>query len=94
MRETSDLLPLACAQPGTWPATQARALTGNPTGDHLILRPALNPLSHTSQSEIFFFKILPGDNKPAHLHSKEKKTGVFNIYVICFPYSIPTLSSA
>ena len=34
---------------GTWPATQARALTGNGTSDPLFFRPALNPLSHTSQ---------------------------------------------
>ena len=42
-------LPLACPQPGTWPATQACALTGNRTGDPLVHRPVLNPLSHTSQ---------------------------------------------
>ena len=35
----------------TWPATQACALTGKGTGDPLVLRPALNPLSHTSQGE-------------------------------------------
>ena len=34
---------------GTWPATQACALTGNWTGHPVVLRPALNPLSHTSQ---------------------------------------------
>ena len=34
---------------GTWPTTQACALTGNRTGDPLVLRLALNPLSHTSQ---------------------------------------------
>ena len=34
---------------GTWPATQACALTGNRTEDLLVHRPALNPLSHTSQ---------------------------------------------
>ena len=34
---------------GTWPATQACALTGNWTSDPLALRPVLNPLSHTSQ---------------------------------------------
>ena len=34
---------------GTWPATQACALTGNWTGDSLVHRPALNPLSYTSQ---------------------------------------------
>ena len=32
-----------------WPATQARALTGNQTNNPLLCRPALNPLSYTSQ---------------------------------------------
>ena len=34
---------------GTWPATQASALTGNRTGDPLVRRLVLSPLSHTSQ---------------------------------------------
>ena len=34
---------------GTWPVTQACALTGNQTGNPLVRRPAFNPLSHTSQ---------------------------------------------
>ena len=34
---------------GTWPATQASALLGNLTGDPLLCRSALNPLSHTRQ---------------------------------------------
>ena len=34
---------------GTWPATQVCALTGNRTGDPLVHRPVLIPLSHTSQ---------------------------------------------
>ena len=34
---------------GTWPTTQVYALTGNWMDDHLVCRPALNPLSHTSQ---------------------------------------------
>ena len=33
---------------GTWPAPQLCALTGNQTGDPLVHRPVLNPLSHTS----------------------------------------------
>ena len=32
----------------TWPTTQACALTGTPTGDPLVHRPVLNPLSHSS----------------------------------------------
>ena len=42
-------MPLAHPPPGAWLATQACALTGNWTGDPLVLRPALNPLNHTSQ---------------------------------------------
>ena len=34
---------------GIWPATQECALTGNQTGDPLVCRLALSPLSHTSQ---------------------------------------------
>ena len=42
-------LPLAHPLLGTWPTTQACALTGNWTGDPLIHKPGLNPLSYTSQ---------------------------------------------
>ena len=42
-------LPLRHLLLGTWPAIQACALTGNQTSNPLILRPALHPLSYTSQ---------------------------------------------
>ena len=42
-------LPLTCPFLGTWPATQACALTGNSTGDPLVCRLVLKPLSYTSQ---------------------------------------------
>ena len=38
---------------GTWPTSQAHALTGNRTDDPLVHRPALSPLSHTSQAELY-----------------------------------------
>ena len=41
-------------QVGTWPATQACALTRNRTGDPVVRRPALNPLSCTSQGMFAF----------------------------------------
>ena len=44
-----DWLPLVRPLLGTWPATQACALTGTQTGDLSVCRPVLNPLSHTSQ---------------------------------------------
>ena len=47
--------PLTCPLLGTWPATQACALTGNRTSDPLVHRPALNPLSHTSQGRTSLF---------------------------------------
>ena len=40
---------------GIWPTTQACALTGNWTGNPWVHRPALNPLSHTSQGKMFIF---------------------------------------
>ena len=39
---------------GSWPAIQARALTGNWTSNPLVRRPVLNPLSHTRQGSIVF----------------------------------------
>ena len=44
-------LPLMCPLLGSWPATQACALTGNQTGDLLLCSLVLNPLSHPSQGK-------------------------------------------
>ena len=52
VRENHHWLPLERPLLGTWPATQACALTGNQTGDPLVCRLALDPLNHTSQGEI------------------------------------------
>ena len=41
---------------GTWPTTQACALTGNRTCNPLVHRLAFNPLSHTSQGEFLIFE--------------------------------------
>ena len=46
-------LPLARPLLGTWPATQACALTGNRTSKPLVHRPALSPLSNTTQGLSF-----------------------------------------
>ena len=52
--------PLAHPTLGTWPATQACAMTGNQTGDALVCRLVLNPLSYTSQGRfISSFWIVP-----------------------------------
>ena len=50
-------LPLTRPLLGTWPETQACALTENWTSDPLLHRQALNPLSHTSQGWIFLKKM-------------------------------------
>ena len=47
----SVCLPLTCPLLGIWPATQACALTGNQTGDPVVCRRVLNPLSRTSQGQ-------------------------------------------
>ena len=51
-RNINVWLPLTHPLLGTWPETQACSLTGNRTGDLLVHRPALNPLSYTSQGSI------------------------------------------
>ena len=51
-----DWLLLHCPQLGTWPATQACALTGNRTGNSLVRRSMLTPLSYTSQGCIYIYK--------------------------------------
>ena len=57
-RDINVWLPVAGPQPGTWPTTQACALTGNRTSDPLVRRPALNPLSHTSQGSLFTSQVI------------------------------------
>ena len=47
-RNINVWLPLMRPLLGTWPITQACALTGNRTGEPLVHRPVLNPLRHTS----------------------------------------------
>ena len=50
---------LSCAPPhGTWPATQACALTGNQTRNPLVCRPLLNQLSYASQGGTILFWLL------------------------------------
>ena len=51
-------LPLTGTLLGTWPATQACALTGNPTSDPLVHRLTLSPLSHSSSGLIPHFNLL------------------------------------
>ena len=46
-------LPLGSPLLGTWPTTQAHAPTGSCTRNHLGLRLALDPLSHTSWGNSF-----------------------------------------
>ena len=54
-RNINVWVPLTCPLLGTWPTTQACALTGNQTSDLLVHKPVLNPLSHTSQGRIVIF---------------------------------------
>ena len=49
---------LTCPFLGTWPPTQACALTGNQTSDPLVCRSALNPLSCTNQGMILVLRCI------------------------------------
>ena len=50
--EKHNWLPLVSPQPGTFPSTQAWALTGNQTSDLFICGTTLSPMSHTSQARM------------------------------------------
>ena len=54
-RNINVWLPLTHPPMGTWPAAQACALTGNPTIDPFVLRPAFNSLSHRALVFIFTY---------------------------------------
>ena len=56
-RNINMWLPLECLLLGTWPTTQACALTGNQTCDPLLCSSVLNPLSHTGQGRAFFINM-------------------------------------
>ena len=84
-----------CACPlGTWPATQACALTRNQTGDPLVLRMVLNPLSYTSQAFTLFVLILI----KGHVHwflrkmKKNRVTGRIIDRYMPWPGTRPTTS--
>ena len=49
-RNVNAWLPIASLLLETWPATQACALTGNQTGNPLVLRPAFNLQSHPARA--------------------------------------------
>ena len=68
-RNINVWLPLAHPLPGTWPPTQACALTGNQTSNPLVCRPVLNPLNHTSQGSINIFdQVYPLLNLRQHMN--------------------------
>ena len=74
-------LPLIPPQLGTWPITQACALTGNQTGDLSVCRMMPTLLSHTSQgqcqllSPIVLRPCLSFTSPPVHLHLRGLKWG-------------------
>ena len=62
-------MPLPSPILGTCLTTQACALTGNRTSDPLVLRPVLNPLSHTSQGTTCTFDQLAPNWRVPRTHS-------------------------
>ena len=72
-RNISVWLPLTQPLLGTWPSTQACALTGNRTSDPLACSLALNPLSHSSQGSWVIQFLVGEEDLPNKFHSD--KTG-------------------
>ena len=74
---------------GTWPTTQACALTGNRTGDPLVQRSVFNPLSHSSQGKIYVLCICTTEKGEIHQrYLLEKKTKLsICTWPVCSPHS-------
>ena len=53
---------------GTQPATQACGLSRNQISDFLVHRPALNPLSHTSQGRFYYSYIFREKGREREKH--------------------------
>ena len=67
-RNINAWLPLLHHLLGTWPATQACALTGNWTSNSLVDRLALNPLSHNQpELPLVFLKWVHSNQSNGHL---------------------------
>ena len=82
-RNINVWLPLECPALGTWPATQACALTGNWTGDPLVYRPAVNPLSYSSQGTNIHFNDTKILQSPTYLYY-EQCSLIFYILLFLF----------
>ena len=74
-----DGLPPARPQLGTWPSTQACALTGNQNNDLSVCRPALTPLSHTTRAK-FIFSYMFKDFVVLSFISKLQKCHTLNMF--------------
>ena len=101
-RNINVWLRLTCLQPGTWPTARAYALTGNQTSDPLVQRPALSPLSHTSQGYRYIL-IIPCFKLSHSWYIKKMFSSIFtkgfyvlsfllilNLRICSFELSIPT----
>lgn len=81
-RNINVWVPLVWPTTATWPATQACAVDGNGTADHVFHRPAHNPLSQTSQN---YFMNLISSTFPAKAHHRETYTRVEKQRFFSFP---------
>ena len=93
-------LPLTLPLLGSWPATQACALTGNRTSDPLVHKPALSPLNYTSQGYPPYLQHVREDrviqfylppitaHHTAYLRAAGRGRG-FPEHLILFPVSVP-----
>ena len=85
-KRNMDRLPLTRPQLGTWPATQACALTGNHTSNLSVHRPSLSSLSHTSQVWAYLVIIvhsLAGEPRRKELQRVVCFSRIIPIYISC-----------
>ena len=85
-RNINVWLPLVCPLLATWPAAQACALTGNRTGDPLVRRLVLSPLSHTGLGYFFVYFIKSVETLQLTIKLLLLDFLCFEILIECIPY--------
>ena len=83
----ADLLLLTHPQPGTWPVTQAYALTRNRTDDLQVCEILLNTLSHTGEG--MKFSLNQSAHECACLHYEDWKQARITTYSELFSSMAP-----
>ena len=80
---------ISCLLHAPWPTTGGMCPAGNRISELFVCKPALNPLSHTSQdylakpSSLNYHKVVSFPPEFIHIHTHTHIEGIQNLQIIC-----------